>query len=56
MKLEYYKKYNIYEIRENYEKIKSLHLEKLGDTILKNDKKLKKLKDKKINNNFLKYF
>jgi hypothetical protein len=56
MKLKYHKKHNISEIKENYEKVKSLHLEKLGSAILKNDEKLKKLKDKKINNNFLKYF
>lgn len=56
MKLEYSKSFNIDHIKENYEKIKSLHLEKLGSSILKNEEKSKKLKNKKINNNFLKYF
>jgi hypothetical protein len=43
-------------IKEDYDKIKSSHLERLGTTMLKNKKKFCKLKDKKINNNFLKYF
>ena len=43
-------------IRDNYKEIKSTHLEKLGSKILKNEEKFRKLKDKKINNNFLKHF
>ena len=43
-------------IRDNYKEIKSIHLEKLGSKILKNEEKFRKLKDKKINNNFLKHF
>jgi hypothetical protein len=43
-------------IRDNYKKIKSIHLEKLGSKILKNEEKFRKLKEKKINNNFLKHF
>jgi hypothetical protein len=43
-------------IRDNYKEIKSTHLEKLGSKILKNEEKFHKLKDKKINNNFLKHF
>ena len=43
-------------IKDNYKKIKSTHLEKLGSKILKNEEKFRKLKDKKINNNFLKHF
>jgi hypothetical protein len=43
-------------IRDNYKEIKSTHLEKLGSKILKNEEKFRKLKDKKISNNFLKQF
>lgn len=43
-------------IRDNYKEVKSSHLEKLGSKMLRNDEKFKKLKEKKINNNFLKYF
>ena len=43
-------------IRNNYKEVKSSHLEKLGSKMLRNDEKFKKLKDKKINNNFLKHF
>jgi hypothetical protein len=43
-------------IRDNYKEVKSSHLEKLGSKMLRNDEKFKKLKDKKINNNFLKHF
>ena len=43
-------------IRDNYKEIKSIHLEKLGSKILKNEEKFRKLKDKKISNNFLKHF
>jgi hypothetical protein len=43
-------------IKEDYGKIKSSHLERLGTTMLKNEEKFRKLKDKKINNNFLKHF
>jgi len=43
-------------IRDNYKEIKSTHLEKLGSKILKNEEKFRKLKDKKISNNFLKHF
>ena len=43
-------------IRDNYKEVKSSHLEKLGSKMLSNDEKFKKLKDKKINNNFLKHF
>jgi hypothetical protein len=43
-------------IKDNYKEIKSLHLEKLGSKILKNEEKFRKLKEKKISNNFLKQF
>lgn len=43
-------------IKDNYKEIKSIHLEKLGSKILKNEEKFRKLKEKKINNNFLKHF
>lgn len=43
-------------IRDNYKEIKSTHLERLGSKMLKNEEKFRKLKEKKINNNFLKYF
>jgi hypothetical protein len=43
-------------IKEDYNKIKSSHLERLGTVMLKNEEKFRKLKDKKINNNFLKNF
>ena len=43
-------------IRDNYKEIKSTNLEKLGSKILKNEEKFRKLKEKKINNNFLKHF
>ena len=43
-------------ISDNYKEIKSTHLEKLGSKILKNEEKFRKLKEKKINNNFLKHF
>ena len=44
------------ELIRDYETQKSKHLEKLASQILKNDEKMQKLKEKKINNNFLKYF
>jgi hypothetical protein len=56
MKLKYSKLNNALKIKENYEKMKSSHLEKLGTLILKNEEKFQKLKNKKINNNFLKHF
>lgn len=43
-------------IKENYDKTKSSHLEKLGTVMLKNEEKFRKLKEKKISNNFLKQF
>jgi hypothetical protein len=43
-------------IVKNYENEKSSHLEKLATRILKNDEKMLKLKEKKINTNFLKLF
>ena len=40
----------------DYEVQKSIHLEKLATKMLKNDEKLQKLKNKKINTKFLKLF
>ncbi len=38
---------------KDYNKKKSEHLDKLATKMLKNDEKMQKLKDKKINTNFL---
>jgi hypothetical protein len=43
-------------IINSYPEVKSLHLERLATKILKNNEKFCKLKEKKINNNFLKNF
>jgi len=43
-------------IINSYPKIKSSHLEKLATKMLKNDEKFRKLKEKKISDNFLKNF
>ncbi len=40
----------------NYDKQKSKHLEKLASKSLDTDEKFRKLKDKKINGDFLKNF
>jgi len=48
------KKHN--KIIDDYYTFKSKHLEKLGVKILKADEKFRKLRDKKINDNFLKNF
>jgi len=40
----------------NYDKQKAKHLEKLGTKSLATDEKFRKLKDKKINGDFLKNF
>jgi len=40
----------------SYSEIKSSHLEKLGSKMLRNEEKFRKLKEKKINGNFLKEF
>lgn len=44
------------ELLRDYEAQKAKHLEKLASQILKNDEKMQKLKEKKINKNFLKHF
>ncbi len=41
---------------KDYSKQKSEHLDKLATKMLKNDEKMQKLKDKKINTNFLNLF
>ena len=41
---------------KDYNKKKSEHLDKLATKMLKNDEKMLKLKDKKINTNFLNLF
>jgi len=41
---------------KDYNKKKSEHLDKLVTKMLKNDEKMQKLKDKKINTNFLNLF
>jgi hypothetical protein len=41
---------------KDYDRQKSEHLDKLASKMLKNDEKMQKLKEKKINNNFLKLF
>lgn len=41
---------------KDYEKAKSEHLEKLASKILKNDEKMQKLRDKKIDPNLLNLF
>jgi hypothetical protein len=41
---------------KDYDKQKSEHLDKLASKMLKNDEKMQKLKEKKINKNFLKLF
>ena len=43
-------------IVNDYDNQKSKHLEKLADTILKNDEKAAKLKSKPMKGNFLKNF
>ena len=48
------KKHDI--IINDYDKIKSRHLEKLADKMLKNDEKHNKLKSKQIKGNFLDEF
>jgi len=41
---------------KDYDKQKSEHLDKLATKMLKNDELMKKLKNKKISNKFLKLF
>ena len=48
------KKYH--KITTDYDKLKKLHLEKLGTKSLDNDERFCKLKDKKMKGNFLKNF
>jgi len=48
------KKYH--KITTDYDKQKERHLEKLGTKSLATDEKFRKLKDKKINGDFLKNF
>jgi hypothetical protein len=48
------KKHN--KIVKNYDKQKGIHLEKLASKMLKNDEKMSKLKDKKINPDYLNLF
>jgi hypothetical protein len=43
-------------ITNNYKAIKTKYLERLGTKMLKNEEKFRKLKEKKINGNFLKEF
>jgi predicted choloylglycine hydrolase len=43
-------------IIEDYDNIKSNHLEKLGNKMLKNEEMFRKLKEKKLSTNFLKQF
>jgi len=44
------------DITDNYERIKSKHLEQLASKMLKNDEKMNRLKDKNIDTNFLNLF
>jgi hypothetical protein len=44
------------DITNNYDLIKSKHLEQLATKMLNNDEKMNKLKDKNINTNFLDLF
>jgi hypothetical protein len=44
------------EIETDYEAIKSKHLERLADQILKNDEKMNQLKSKEIDPKFLNLF
>ena len=44
------------QIINNYDKIKSRHLEKLANKMLKDDEKYNKLKSKQIKGNFLDEF
>ena len=48
------KKHN--KLVNDYEGQKAEHLEKLASQMLKNDEKMQRLKEKKINMNFLKLF
>jgi hypothetical protein len=48
------KKHN--KLVKDYEGQKAQHLEKLTTQMLKNDEKMQRLKEKKINMNFLKLF
>jgi hypothetical protein len=48
------KKYN--SLVKDYDKQKSEHLDRLATKMLKNDEKVQKLKEKKINTNFLNLF
>jgi hypothetical protein len=48
------KKHN--NIVKDYNKQKGIHLEKLASKMLKNDEKMNKLKDKKINPDYLNLF
>ncbi len=48
------KKHN--KIVKDYNIQKNVHLEKLASKMLKNDEKMNKLKDKKINPNYLNLF
>lgn len=41
---------------KDYEAQKAEHLDKLATQMLKNDEKMQKLREKKINKNFLKLF
>jgi hypothetical protein len=41
---------------KDYDRQKSSHLDKLATQMLKNDEKMQKLKEKKINPNFLNLF
>jgi predicted transposase YdaD len=43
-------------IVKDFDRQKSEHLDKLATQMLKNDEKMQKLKDKRINPNFLKLF
>jgi hypothetical protein len=45
-----------YKILKDYDDIKSKHLEKLADRLLSEDEKNQKLREKKININFLDKF
>ena len=48
------KKHN--KIVKNYDKQKGVHLERLATKMLKNDEKMNKLKNKKINPDYLNLF
>ena len=50
------KKKNHDKLVKDYDRQKSEHLDKLATKLLKNDERAQKLKEKKINNNFLKLF